>query len=176
MRHLFGGRRSPVSGFFSVHLCWYWVLIIKGPTFTEIHFRKAAFLGSPPAGDWISVIFGVIPGCCCFMLCPLSQKHDSVWIQGLCDRADSLRGSTGICGPTAGRLPHAAPELRPGLLWDGNWLQFSPCTLKRTRVLLGSYLVSAPAGVWHISEVRAAPGGDASSWSLLPCPVGHRPR
>lgn len=91
-----------------------------------LEWDTAAFLASfLAAGVWCSV------------LCPLSQKHDSVWIQGLCDKADSLRGSTGISGPAAGRLQHAAPELRPGLLWDGNWLQFSPCTSPRTRVLLG---------------------------------------
>lgn len=114
---------------------------------------------------------------------PLAQKHDSVWIQGFSDRADPLRGSTGICGPATGRLQRSAPQLRPGLLRNGDWLSGTwgniPAVLQlymymNSFVLFVSCLVSAAAGVWHVCEVQAAPDGDASGWSLLSSPVGHR--
>lgn len=53
MRHLFGGRSSPVSGFFSLHIweCCSLVLVLRGPTFTEIHFQRQHF--------WTPLLLGI---------------------------------------------------------------------------------------------------------------------
>lgn len=137
---------------------------------------------------WMHQLYSLISSCWCLsdavLSAPLAQKHDSIWIQGLGDRADPLRGSTGICGPAAGRLQCSAPQLCPGLLRNGDWLSGACGNIPAVPLLTISInlfvlfvpcLVSAPAGVWHLCEVRAAASGDASGWSLLSSPVGHWP-
>lgn len=58
-----------------------------------------------------------------------SQAHHPVRLQGLCAGAAALRGPSGRRGPPAGGLLPAAPQLRPGLLRDGNSLNPSTCFL-----------------------------------------------
>lgn len=66
----------------------------------------------------------ILVGVCIWLsalLCCLPQKHDSVRVQGFCDGAGALCGSSGHCRPSARKLSLPPPHLHPGLLWDGKW-------------------------------------------------------
>lgn len=185
---------------FSPHLCNY----DESPVSIEIHFQRQHCYNPTWCFSAVGFLHFSCTRYKDLSLSPFSSVPGAVWVWA--DAATfSLIPSCWCLSDTLPSVPETWPSLDSRTLWLNwftswvgwrrwacSWKAATLCSSASFWTSMRRYVtalpvlhisthhhfspVSAPAGVRHLCEVRAAPGGAAPSWSLLPRPAGPRPR